>query len=578
MESKPLSLQQQCFVHLITNLEEFSPDILALLPLRVRRELFLRLPAADICYLEQTAVADGVDMDAIWGDLCVRLGVADSAGEQGQPKDTVVPHHAAIFYSRLSKAMDEPCYASNRERFTTLICSLLLSLVLQTSATYPGKASAPKSSRPFLRLLLRYLFSDAVGNHGKVQHLRSVCLVQCGKVIEPRRFEKYVSYSQFDSPGMLNYVLQECQLYPRFLFLNWQLVDKSVFESEANLAQLTSTVDQLQFCIMGPTKLEEYAEQRSLDPASDVFPVTPMAGILEAISRSQKPCLRSMIIHALQTGFDSVFRNVQESDTKPRKPAGELVEHILKEISVPLLSAPSASSFQGLKELWISTNFTNANATELFFKTVQSQQQLESLRISKRRSYGGINQMVHASLTLMHFTKPDLPLHSIENLVQAFLSLPQSPIDSDSQFLFQANDLPPEQPKEKTLHVSVIHPISDTSEAILWTPQKIENDKTQTLKAVKTHSNPSDLNVFDYHQLFHTVFHLPQLPKLTLGISAGCNSEHLAALIAAWEDSGRERLQKFTLNASLPKNVMPQLDSLTQGLNQIANEVNLLLD
>ena len=570
MESTPLSLQQQCFVHLITNLEEFPPDILALLPLRVRRELFLRLPAADICYLEQTAVADGVDMDAIWGDLCVRLGVTD---EQRKQRDTFVPYSAVTFYSRLSKAMDEPRYSSNRERIATLICSLVLALVLQTSATYPGRTPNPRHARPsFLRLLLRYLFSDAVGNHGKVQHLRSICLVQCGKVIEPRRFEKYVSYSQFDGPRMLNYVLQECQLRPKNLFLNWELFNNCYFENHANLTQLTSTVDQLQFCIMGPRRLEEHVEERPIEPASDVFPVTPMARILEAISRSPEQCLRSMIVHALQPRFDSTFR------CDPRKPTGELVEHILKEISVPLLSAPSASSFQGLKELWISTNFTNANAIEQFFRIVQSQQQLESLRISKRRIYGGIDQMVHASLTLMHFTKPDLPLHSIENLVQAFLSLPQHPVDSDSQFLFQANELPPEQLKEKKLHVSVIHPISDTPEAILWTPQKIEDDGMQALKAVKTHSTPSDLDVFDYHQLFHTVFHLPQLPKLTLGISAGCDSEHLAALIAAWEDSGRERLQTFTLNASLPKNVMPQLDSLTQGLNQIANEVNLLLD
>ena len=562
MESKPLSLQQQCFVHLITNLEEFPPDVLALLPLRVRKELFLRLPVADICYLERTAVADGVDMEWIWGDLCVRLGVINSTDEQGQQRDTFVPYSRVTFFSRLSKAMDEPCYTSNRERLATLICSLLLSLVLQSS-----------SDRSFLRLLLRYLFSDAVGNHGKVQHLRSICLVQCGKVIEPRRFEKYVAYSKFNGPRMLNYVLQECQLYPKHLFLNWKVVDEC---SKPNLSQLVSTVDQLQFCIMGPTKLEEHVnvEDGPVEPASDVFPVTPVARMLEAISGCTGPCLRSVIIHALQTRFDSVLHPVEGEYTNLRKPAGELVEHILSELSVPLLSVPSVSSFQGLQELWISTNFTNADTIELFFRIVLGQQQLESLRISKRRSYGGMNRMVHASLTLLHFTTPDLPRESIESLVQAFLSQPQSPMDSDTQFLFQANEMPQEHPKQKTVDISVINPVSGTPEAILWIPQKIQGDGVPALNA---NSNPNDLNVFDYDRLFRTVFRLPQLPKLTVGISTGCDHEHLAALNSAWEEScGGERLQKLTLDTRLPENVKPQLEALTHGLNRIATEVTIL--
>lgn len=565
MESTPLSLQQQCFVHLISNLEEFPPDVLALLPLRVRKELFLRLPVADICYLERTAVADGVDMEWIWGDLCVRLGVIDSTDEQGRQRDTFVPYSPATFYSRQSKAMDEPCYASNRERLATLICSLLLSLVLQT---FPGQTSTATPDRSFLRLLLRYLFSDAVGSHGKVQHLRSICLVQCGKVIEPHRFKKYVAFTRFNGPRILDYVLEECQLYPKYLFLNWQVANECF---EPNLSQLVSRVDQLQLCVMGPTKLEERVEDRPVEPASDVFHVTPAARMLEAISGCTGPRLRSVIIHALQTRTDSVFRHIEGERTDVRKPAGELVEHILKELSVPLLSVPSVSSFQGLEELWISTNFTNANAVQLFLRVVLGQRQLESLRISKRRVFGGNRPMVHASLTLTHFTKTDLPDESIESLVKAFLSQPQFPTDIDTQFLFQANAMPQEQPKHKTLNLSVI---SGTPEAILWIPQKIQNDKITTSNA---NSNPDDLNVFDYGRLFHTIFRLPELPKLTVGISTGCDHEHLVALNSAWEEnSGGERLQKFTLDTRLPKNVKSQLEALTHGLDQIASEVNLV--
>ena len=67
---QPLSLQQASILYVIFNLEEFSPDVLALLPLRFRRDLLLMLPPADIFKLEQTSVVDGIDMEnEIWKEV-----------------------------------------------------------------------------------------------------------------------------------------------------------------------------------------------------------------------------------------------------------------------------------------------------------------------------------------------------------------------------------------------------------------------------------------------------------------------------------------------------------------------------
>ena len=70
---EPLSLQQTSILYVISNLEEFPPDMLALLPLRFRRDLLLMLPPADIFQLEQTSVVNGIDMEnEIWKEVYER--------------------------------------------------------------------------------------------------------------------------------------------------------------------------------------------------------------------------------------------------------------------------------------------------------------------------------------------------------------------------------------------------------------------------------------------------------------------------------------------------------------------------
>ena len=64
---QPLSLQQVSILYVISNLESFPPDMLALLPLKFRRDLLRMLPPADVFQLEQTSVVDGIDMEnEIW--------------------------------------------------------------------------------------------------------------------------------------------------------------------------------------------------------------------------------------------------------------------------------------------------------------------------------------------------------------------------------------------------------------------------------------------------------------------------------------------------------------------------------
>ena len=71
--SYALSLQMQCYMFIVGHLDELPFDVIALLPIGIRRKLLLMLPALDIYMykLEETPVTNGISMDdEIWKLKC----------------------------------------------------------------------------------------------------------------------------------------------------------------------------------------------------------------------------------------------------------------------------------------------------------------------------------------------------------------------------------------------------------------------------------------------------------------------------------------------------------------------------
>ena len=66
----PLSLEDCCLAWLVSDLEHYPPELLALLPLRLRYRLLANVPVLDLCQLEHTSVAEGVDLESIWELKC----------------------------------------------------------------------------------------------------------------------------------------------------------------------------------------------------------------------------------------------------------------------------------------------------------------------------------------------------------------------------------------------------------------------------------------------------------------------------------------------------------------------------
>ena len=75
----PLALEDCCLAWLVSDLEHYPPELLALLPLRLRYRLLANLPVLDLCQLEHTSVAEGVDLESIWELKCSPWGEEGAA-------------------------------------------------------------------------------------------------------------------------------------------------------------------------------------------------------------------------------------------------------------------------------------------------------------------------------------------------------------------------------------------------------------------------------------------------------------------------------------------------------------------
>lgn len=64
-----LSLQKTVCLNLIVNLKHYSPDVLCLLPVKIREEILVNLPVHEMWWLEQSKFVEGLDMKAVWGTI-----------------------------------------------------------------------------------------------------------------------------------------------------------------------------------------------------------------------------------------------------------------------------------------------------------------------------------------------------------------------------------------------------------------------------------------------------------------------------------------------------------------------------
>ena len=216
---QPLSLQQASTLYVISNLESFPPDMLALLPLKFRRDLLLMLPPADVFQLEQTSVVDGIDMEnEIWKVVYERY---DYEVARIAHIDTDEPRYSHGM--QLPKAVEsrKGVVSSSapltwKASFLSCIFAFLLHMrPFQVNTGYANIRQIYSSSageRNYI-VFLQLLFCTQFFTLKQISSLRGFPLQEFGITLHLSRYHQFFkSIEPFHVPHWIHFLLVKCHL------------------------------------------------------------------------------------------------------------------------------------------------------------------------------------------------------------------------------------------------------------------------------------------------------------------------------------------------------------------------------
>ena len=430
--AQPLSLQQHCFLYLLAHLEEIPPASLALLPRRMRHELLLILPTADILLLEHTGVVDGINMDEVWEVVCQRYQLTLPFLSLVHPKSQLYDVPVGSICWRIQKPPD--CFMSLKEYFLTIIYSLLLHVepvdVLVYVSEYQWNTGRLQSNYVGV---LQYLFNTKLFSRREIKTHRGIPVVLFQQAIRPARFESFIgnpdhSCTAFD---LMQFMTEKLKVLPKGLMVSshnfiasplWEELTHCVAKRVA-LKHFLSDVREVEFLT------EPYKEAAK-----------PVFLLLESILTNKEPLLDSLVIAVHEFRARRRHGLGRNGKTICRAFTGPTLRDILVTISPLLESKTSPSSsppYQSLKRLHITTKYKGettsayAIATNQFIRIAQNQKKLESVYTSgwlqwseKYIPHPAFETLcsITARLTLFHLRNMDLPAPLVQALIQSFLS------------------------------------------------------------------------------------------------------------------------------------------------------------
>ena len=222
----PLALEDCCLAWLVSDLEHYPPELLALLPLRLRYRLLANLPVLDLCQLEHTSVAEGVDLESIWELKCSPWGEEGAAIKQGTTTlvkyidlssllwrerylhavaNTILNNSLVHRQKFLRKSASEINSYFTDSQYYTVVVDWLFSL---KSYQFLNEGGDLQSSYDWQNLASSFLFFEAVSGNS------------CDRLTPPR----YVSYKSDCSPRpsdeeLITLLLRNCNFKPKCLFV-----------------------------------------------------------------------------------------------------------------------------------------------------------------------------------------------------------------------------------------------------------------------------------------------------------------------------------------------------------------------
>ena len=444
-----LSLQQASILCVISNLENFPPDILALLPLKFRRDLLLLLPPADIFQLEHTSVANGIDMEnEIWKEVYERYDYEVARTAHIDPDEP-----------RYSHVMQLPKAVESRKQ------------IVSTSAPLTWKASFLSCIFTFLLHMkpfkvntgyenLRQIYSSSAGERNYIVFLQLLFCIQFftlkqissqglplhefGTILQLSRYHQFfTSIEPLQIPHWIHFLLVKCHLEAPCLIT----VDEQYFSwDETNMANEShnAVIFQNFFRSVKNVKLHlycQYLPEGIPRPQID----TTIRKVLWLFDRISS-CHQSGITQLESVGFDECVVPFQEGCILYRGSDNHMLNSVLEKLfSHPVLSLQGVPAivhqFHTLKHVQI-TGFAQIEMSTICSLLVLLQNKaLETIFLSGQHIVGDEIQQAHLQQTLWStFSSPisstctsitlnkisKLPLSVLLWLVQKFLYSPSN--------------------------------------------------------------------------------------------------------------------------------------------------------
>ena len=446
---QPLSLQQASILCVVSNLESFPPDILALLPLKFRHDLLLLLPPADVFQLEQTSVVNGIDMEnEIWKEVYERYDYEVARTAHIDPDEP-----------RYSHGMQLPKAVESRKR------------IVSSSAPLSWKASFLSCIFTFLLHMrpfqvntgyenLRQIYSSSAGERNYIVFLQLLFCTQFftlkqissqglplhefGTILQlSRYYQFFTTIEPLQIPHWIHFLLVKCHLEAPCLIT----VDEQYFSwDETNMANEShnAVIFQNFFRRVKNVKLHlyyQYLPEGIPRPQIDAT-IHKVLWLFDRISS----CHQSGITQLESVGIDECVVPFQEGCIRYRGSDNHMLRSVLEKLfSHPVLSLQGVPTivhqFHTLKHVHI-TGFAQIEMSTICSLLVLLQNKaLETIFLSGQHIVGDEIQQAHLQQTLWStFSSPisstctsitlnkisKLPLSLLLWLVQKFLYSPSN--------------------------------------------------------------------------------------------------------------------------------------------------------
>ena len=216
---QPLSLQQASILYVISNLESFPPDTLALLPLKFRRDLLRILPTADVFQLEQTTVVDGIDMEnEVWKVVYERYDYEVARTAHIDPDESRYSHGMQLPKAVESRkgVVSSSAPLTWKASFLSCIFTFLLHMrPFQVNTGYANIRQIYSSSageRNYI-VFLQLLFCTQFFTLKQISSIGGFPLQEFGITLHLSRYHQFfTSIEPFHVPHWIHFLLVKCHL------------------------------------------------------------------------------------------------------------------------------------------------------------------------------------------------------------------------------------------------------------------------------------------------------------------------------------------------------------------------------